>query len=124
MFIEPNTGGNNNGEVIFGYGHMNASDRKLKQNIRKIPQKQAQQALDELEPKIYDRVEGPQDQIGFVAQDVLAAGETGARRSASPWATASCWPWTTRSSRWSCGAWVKSLQRRVDKLEKKRGRSS
>ena len=77
MFIEPNTGGNNNGEVIFGYGHMNASDRKLKQNIRKIPQKQAQQLFDELEPKIYDRVEGPKDQIGFVAQDVLAAGELG-----------------------------------------------
>ena len=104
MFIEPNTGGNNNGEVIFGYGHMNASDRKLKQNIREIPQKQAQQLFDELEPKIYDRVEGPKDQIGFVAQDVLAAGNW-ARRSASPWATASCWPWTTRSSRWSCGAW-------------------
>ena len=47
MFIEPITGGNNNGEVIFGYGHMNASDRKLKQNIRTIPQKQAQQLFDE-----------------------------------------------------------------------------
>ena len=105
MFIEPNTGGNNNGEVIFGYGHMNASDRKLKQNIREIPQKQAQQLFDELEPKIYDRVEGPKDQIGFVAQDVLQRPGNWARRSASPWATASCWPWTTRSSRWSCGAW-------------------
>ena len=106
MFIEPNTGGNNNGEVIFGYGHMNASDRKLKQNIRKIPQKQAQQLFDELEPKIYDRVEGPKDQIGFVAQDVLAAGELG---------KALCKPmgdgellaldYQNLSSRWSCGAW-------------------
>ena len=123
MFIEPNTGGNNNGEVIFGYGHMNASDRKLKQNIRKIPQKQAQQLFDELEPKIYDRVEGPKDQIGFVAQDVLAAGELG---------KALCKPMGDGEllaldyQKLSVVLWgvVKSLQRRVDKLEKKRGRSS
>ena len=119
MFIEPNTGGNNNGEVIFGYGHMNASDRKLKQNIRKIPQKQAQQLFDELEPKIYDRVEGPKDQIGFVAQDVLAAGELG---------KALCKPMGDGEllaldyQKLSVVLWgvVKSLQR----LEKKRGRSS
>ena len=123
MFIEPNTGGNNNGEVIFGYGHMNASDRKLKQNIRKIPQKQAQQLFDELEPKIYDRVEGPKDQIGFVAQDVLAAGELG---------KALCKPMGDGEllaldyQKLSVVLWgvVKSLQKRVDKLEKKRGRSS
>ena len=123
MFIEPNTGGNNNGEVIFGYGHMNASDRKLKQNIRNIPQKQAQQLFDELEPKIYDRVEGPKDQIGFVAQDVLAAGELG---------KALCKPMGDGEllaldyQKLSVVLWgvVKSLQRRVDKLEKKRGRSS
>ena len=123
MFIEPNTGGNNNGEVIFGYGHMNASDRKLKQNIRKIPQKQAQQLFDELEPKIYDRVEGPKDQIGFVAQDVLAAGELG---------KALCKPMGDGEllaldyQKLSVVLWgvVKSLQRRVEKLEKtKRGRS-
>ena len=123
MFIEPNTGGNNNGEVIFGYGHMNASDRKLKQNIRTIPQKQAQQLFDELEPKIYDRVEGPKDQIGFVAQDVLAAGELG---------KALCKPMGDGEllaldyQKLSVVLWgvVKSLQKRVDKLEKKRGRSS
>ena len=123
MFIEPNTGGNNNGEVIFGYGHMNASDRKLKQNIRKIPQKQAQQLFDELEPKIYDRVEGPKDQIGFVAQDVLAAGELG---------KALCKPMGDGEllaldyQKLSVVLWgvVKSLQKRVDKLEKKRGRSN
>ena len=123
MFIEPNTGGNNNGEVIFGYGHMNASDRKLKQNIRTIPQRQAQQLFDELEPKIYDRVEGPKDQIGFVAQDVLAAGELG---------KALCKPMGDGEllaldyQKLSVVLWgvVKSLQKRVDKLEKKRGRSS
>ena len=123
MFIEPITGGNNNGEVIFGYGHMNASDRKLKQNIREIPQKQAQQLFDELEPKIYDRVEGPKDQIGFVAQDVLAAGELG---------KALCKPMGDGEllaldyQKLSVVLWgvVKSLQRRVEKLEKtKRGRS-
>ena len=124
MFIEPITGGNNNGEVIFGYGHMNASDRKLKQNIRKIPQKQAQQLFDELEPKIYDRVEGPKDQIGFVAQDVLAAGELG---------KALCKPMGDGEllaldyQKLSVVLWgvVKGLQKRVEKLEKtKRGRSS
>ena len=124
MFIEPITGGNNNGEVIFGYGHMNASDRKLKQNIRTIPQKQAQQLFDELEPKIYDRVEGPKDQIGFVAQDVLAAGELG---------KALCKPMGDGEllaldyQKLSVVLWgvVKSLQKRVEKLEKtKRGRSS
>ena len=120
MFIEPNTGGNNNGEVIFGYGHMNASDRKLKQNIRTIPQKQAQQLFDELEPKIYDRVEGPKDQIGFVAQDVRELGK------------ALCKPMGDGEllaldyQKLSVVLWgvVKSLQKRVDKLEKKRGRSS
>ena len=30
LTVEPNTGGSSNGEVIFGYGHLNASDRRLK----------------------------------------------------------------------------------------------
>ena len=33
LAVEPNTGGSSNGEVIFGYGHLNASDRRLKTNI-------------------------------------------------------------------------------------------
>ncbi|CAE7380041.1 unnamed protein product [Symbiodinium sp. CCMP2592] len=32
LAIEPNIGGSNNGEVIFGYGFVNLSDRALKQN--------------------------------------------------------------------------------------------
>ena len=123
MFIEPNTGGNNNGEVIFGYGHMNASDRKLKQNIRKIPQKQAQQLFDELEPKIYDRVEGPKDQIGFVAQDVLAAGELG-KVLCKPMGDGELLALDYQKLSVVLWGVVKSLQRRVEKLEKtKRGRS-
>ena len=38
LAVEPNTGGSSNGEVIFGYGHLNASDRRLKTNIRRVPE--------------------------------------------------------------------------------------
>ena len=39
LVIEPNVGGNNDGEVIFGYGFVNLSDRSLKENVRAIPEK-------------------------------------------------------------------------------------
>ena len=77
LAIEPNTGGSNNGEVIVNYGFVNLSDRSLKTNLRPIPQDQAQETFDKLEPQYYDRVDGPADQIGFVAQDVEAAGPLG-----------------------------------------------
>ena len=37
MAIEPNIGGQNNGEVIFACGFTNLSDRAVKENIRAIP---------------------------------------------------------------------------------------
>ena len=37
MAIEPNIGGSNDEEVIFGYGFVNLSDRALKENVRAIP---------------------------------------------------------------------------------------
>ncbi|CAE7194702.1 unnamed protein product [Symbiodinium sp. CCMP2456] len=70
LAIEPNTGGSLNGEVIFGYGHLNASDQRLKTNIRPVPEKQ-------LEPKCYGRIERATDQIGFIAQDVQATSKLG-----------------------------------------------
>ena len=77
LAIEPNTGGSLNGEVIFGYGHLNASDQRLKTNIRPVQEQQLLELFDAVEPKCYDRIEGATDQIGFIAQDVQAAGKLG-----------------------------------------------
>ena len=75
LAVEPNTGGSSNGEVIFGYGHLNASDRRLKTNIRRVPEQHVQRLFDEVEPQYYDRIGGAKDQLGFIAQDVQAAGK-------------------------------------------------
>ena len=120
LAIEPNTGGNNNGEVIVNYGFVNLSDRSLKKNVRPIPAKDLQRTFDALEPLYYDRVEGPTQQIGFIAQDVQAAGDLG---------EALC---KTKNldgrdlmaldyQRLSVVLWgvVKKLQKRVERLEKK-----
>ena len=78
LAIEPNTGGSgNNGEVIVNYGFVNLSDRSLKTNLRPIPRDQAQETFNQLEPLYYDRIDGSKDQLGFVAQDVEAAGPLG-----------------------------------------------
>ena len=77
LAIEPNTGGSLNGEVIFGYGHLNASDRRLKENIRRVPDQHLQRLFDAVEPQYYDRIGGGKDQLGFIAQDVQAAGKLG-----------------------------------------------
>ena len=37
LAIEPNIGGSNNGELIFGYGFVNLSDKALKTNVRGAP---------------------------------------------------------------------------------------
>ncbi|OLQ04281.1 hypothetical protein AK812_SmicGene12664 [Symbiodinium microadriaticum] len=77
LAVEPNTEGSNNGEVIFGYGHLNVSDRRLKTNIRRVPDQHVQRLFDAVEPQYYDRVGGGKDQIGFIAQDIQAAGKLG-----------------------------------------------
>ena len=77
LAVEPNTGGSSNSEVIFGYGHLNASDRRLKTNIRRVPEQHVQRLFDEVEPQYYDRIGGAKDQLGFIAQDVQAAGKLG-----------------------------------------------
>ena len=78
LAIEPNIGGSNDGEVIFGYGFVNLSDRALKENVRAIPEEELQQIFDAVETQIYDRIDGGKGQIGFVAQDVQASGKLGA----------------------------------------------
>ena len=78
LAIEPNIGGSNDAEVIFGYGFVNLSDRALKENVRAIPEEELQQIFDAVEPQIYDRIDGGKGQIGFVAQDVQASGKLGA----------------------------------------------
>ena len=122
--FEPNIGGSNDGEVIFGYGFVNLSDRALKENVRAIPEEELQQTFDAVEPQLFDRIDGGKEQIGFVAQDVQASGKLGATMC------------KTKSldgrelmaldyQKLSVVLWgiVKKLQKRVEKLlEKKKGR--
>ena len=123
LAIEPNTGGSNNGELIFGYGFVNLSDRALKENVRAIPEEELQETFDAVEPQIYDRVGGGKEQIGFVAQDVQASGKLGAticktkngdekELMALDYQKLSVVLWGV----------VKKLQRRVEALEKKKKR--
>ena len=121
LAIEPNIGGSNDGEVIFGYGFVNLSDRALKENVRAIPEEELQETFDAVEPQLFDRIDGGKEQIGFVAQDVQASGKLGATMC------------KTKSldgrelmaldyQKLSVVLWgvVKKLQKRVEKLEKKR----
>ena len=68
LAIEPNIGGSNDGELIFGYGFVNLSDKALKTNVRDLSEKELQETFDAVEPRMYDRIEGGKDQIGFIAQ--------------------------------------------------------
>ncbi|CAE7198656.1 unnamed protein product [Symbiodinium sp. CCMP2592] len=123
LAIEPNIGGSNDGEVIFGYGFVNLSDRALKENVRAIPDEELQETFDAVEPQLFDRIDGGKEQIGFVAQDVQSSGKLGATMC------------KTKNldgrelmaldyQKLSVVLWgiVKKLQKRVEKLEKKKGR--
>ena len=125
LVIEPNTGGASNGEVICFYGFQNLSDERLKTNVQPLSATEAQELFDGVEARSYDRVDGAAQQTGFVAQEVYKSGPLGKsfcklknfedrelmtldyqRMTAVLWQT------------------CKSLQRRIEKLEKKkRGRS-
>ena len=119
LAIEPNIGGSNDGEVIFGYGFVNLSDRALKENVRAIPEEELQQ--------IFDRKSTTASrQIGFVAQDVQASGKLGATMCKTKNLDGRELM-TLDYQKLSVVLWgvVKSLQKRVEKLEKKkRGRSN
>ncbi|OLP95185.1 hypothetical protein AK812_SmicGene22725 [Symbiodinium microadriaticum] len=125
LVIEPNTGGASNGEVICFCGFQNLSDARLKRNVQPLSATEAQELFDGVEARSYDRVDGAAKQTGFVAQEVYKSGPLGKsfcklknfedrelmtldyqRMTAVLWQT------------------CKSLQQRIEKLEKKkRGRS-
>ena len=124
LAIEPNTGGSLNGEVIFGYGHLNASDRRLKTNIRRVPDQHVQKLFDAVEPQYYDRIGGGKDQLGFIAQDVQAAGKLGeilCKTMSGPEELLALDYQKLSVVLWGV---VKKLQKRVDKLERNRGGDS
>ena len=124
LAVEPNTGGSSNGEVIFGYGHLNASDRRLKTNIRRVPEQHVQRLFDEVEPQYYDRIGGAKDQLGFIAQDVQAAGKLGETLCKTMSGEEQLLALDYQKLSVVLWGVVKSLQKRVEKLEKKkRGRS-
>ena len=124
LAVEPNTGGSSNGEVIFGYGHLNASDRRLKTNIRRVPEQHVQRLFDAVEPQYYDRIGGGRDQLGFIAQDVQAAGKLGETLCKTMSGEEELLALDYQKLSVVLWGVVKSLQKRVEKLEKKkRGRS-
>ena len=117
LAIEPNIGGSNNGELIFGYGFVNLSDKALKRNVRDLSEKELQETFDAVEPRMYDRIEGGKDQIGFtpLGERVCKTKNLDGRELM-----------TLDYQKLNVVLWgvVKSLQKRVEKLEKKkRGRS-
>ena len=124
LAIEPNIGGSNNGELIFGYGFVNLSDKALKTNARDLSEKELQETFDAVEPRMYDRIEGGKDQIGFIAQEVQATplGERVCKTKNLDGRELM----TLDYQKLNVVLWgvVKSLQKRIEKLEKKkRGRS-
>ena len=124
LAIEPNIGGSNNGELIFGYGFVNLSDKALKTNVRDLSEKELQETFDAVEPRMYDRIEGGKDQIGFIAQEVQATplGERVCKTKNLDGRDLM----TLDYQKLNVVLWgvVKSLQKRIEKLEKKkRGRS-
>ena len=123
LAIEPNIAANN-GELIFDYGFVNLSDKALKTNVRDLSEKELQETFDAVEPRMYDRIEGGKDQIGFIAQEVQATplGERVCKTKNLDGRELM----TLDYQKLNVVLWgvVKSLQKRIEKLEKKkRGRS-
>ena len=110
--------------MIFGYGHLNASDRRLKTNIRRVPEQHVQRLFDAVEPQYYDRIGGGKDQLGFIAQDVQAAGKLGETLCKTMSGEEELLALDYQKLSVVLWGVVKSLQKRVEKLEKKRGRSN
>ena len=126
LVIEPNTGGSSNGEVICFYGFQNLSDERLKTNVQPLSAREAQELFDGVEARSYDRVDGAAQQTGFVAQEVYKSGPLG--KSFCKLKTFEDRELMTLDyQRMTAVLWqtCKSLQQRIEKLErKKRGRSS
>jgi hypothetical protein len=63
----------------------NASSRKLKENIKALPLKEAQEALSKLQPVMYNyKAEPEEQQVGFIAEDVPNLVATNSREELSP----------------------------------------
>ena len=126
LVIEPNTGGSSNGEVICFYGFQNLSDERLKTNVQPLSATEAQELFDGVEARSYDRVDGAAKQTGFVAQEVYKSGPLG--KSFCKLKTFEDRELMTLDyQRMTAVLWqtCKSLQQRIEKLErKKRGRSN
>ena len=125
LLIEANTGGGSDGEVICFYGFQNLSDESLKTNLRPVLAEEAQQCFDGVEATFYDRLDGPANQVGFVAQQVEASGPLG-KSLCKLKKFEDRELMTLDYQRMTAVLWqvCKSLQRRLEKLEKKkRGRS-
>ena len=103
MAIEPNIGGSNDGEVIFGYGFVNLSDRALKENVRAIPEEELQETFDAVEPTASTAARSRSASWPRTCRPAASWARRCARRRT--WTGGSSWPSTTRSSPWSCGAW-------------------
>ena len=120
LVVEPNTGGSSNGEVICFYGFQNLSDERLKTNVQPLSATEAQELFDGVEARSYDRVDGAAKQTGFVAQEVYKSGPCKLKNFEDRELM------TLDYQRMTAVLWqtCKSLQRRIEKLEKKkRGRS-
>ena len=123
LLIEANTGGGSDGEVICFYGFQNLSDESLKTNLRPVPAEQVQEAFNAVEAQYYDRVDGPANQVGFVAQQVEASGALG-KRLCKVKRFEDRELMTLDYQRMTAVLWqvCKGLQKRIEKLEKKKGR--
>ena len=124
VIIYPQSNQSLPGWMVATYGFTEASDARVKTNVRAIKHRDMVEIFDNLEPKLYDRSDSEQkDQIGFIAQEVQAAGKLGGLFTH---ATDEGFL-TLNYQRMAVVLWgvCKDLQARVEKLEKKkRGRSS
>ena len=100
--------------MVCFYGFQNLSDARLKTNVQPLSAAEAQELFDGVEARSYDRVDGAAKQTGFVAQEVYESGSLGKSSCTLDYQRMTAVLWQT----------CKSLQQRIEKLEKKkRGRS-
>ncbi|CAE7440226.1 unnamed protein product, partial [Symbiodinium sp. CCMP2456] len=78
VIIYPQSNASLPGWMVATYGFTEASDQRVKTNVRAIKNRDMVEIFDNVQPKIYDRSDSEQkDQIGFIAQEVQAAGKLG-----------------------------------------------
>ena len=71
VLIYPQSNPSLPGWMVATYGFTEASDARVKTNVRAIKHRDMVEIFDKLEPKLYDRSDSEQkDQVGFIAQEV------------------------------------------------------